>query len=159
MFFFVFFVPRINRDLDHFLNQWNHHPLKTEHHKNPLQLFVSKSLSMYNSSHTPIKDLFHLEQSVSTTASPDNDSSSHLSAQPDWRDSVKVPAISCRLNEEDYHDLPLYDFPERWNKWNQRLENINSQGQYKKKSKKYLLSSYMENVKCANLYCKECHKN
>ena len=35
--------------------------------------------------------------------------------------------------------LPLYDFPERWNKWNQRLENINSQGQYKKKLKKLLV--------------------
>ena len=60
---------------------------------------------MYHSSHTAVKDLFHLEQSVSTSASPDNDSASNVSAQPDWRDSVKVPAISCPLNEADYHDL------------------------------------------------------
>ena len=64
-----------------------------------------------------------------------------------------------RCNSKFAKKLPLYDFPERWNKWNQRLENINSQGQYKKKSKNYFLSSYMENVKCANLYCKDCHKN
>ena len=33
------FVPRINRSIDEFRQSWNHHRMRTAHHKSPYQLF------------------------------------------------------------------------------------------------------------------------
>ena len=33
------FVPRINRSIDEFGQSWNHHRMRTAHHKSPYQLF------------------------------------------------------------------------------------------------------------------------
>jgi len=34
------FVPRINRDLDHFIKSWNNHPMRTVSSKTPIQLWT-----------------------------------------------------------------------------------------------------------------------
>ena len=34
------FLPRLNRDLEVFRNQWNNHPLRTEHNLTPIQLYI-----------------------------------------------------------------------------------------------------------------------
>ncbi|KAK2810518.1 hypothetical protein Q5P01_000398 [Channa striata] len=34
------YLPRINRSLDEFINQWNHHSLRTMEHRSPLQLWT-----------------------------------------------------------------------------------------------------------------------
>ena len=52
------FVPRINRDLEMYREQWNRHGLRTEHHMTPMQLFVSRSLALQGSSLTANRDLF-----------------------------------------------------------------------------------------------------
>lgn len=38
------FLPRINRELQAFVAQWNNHGLRTEHYQTPVQLFVGRSL-------------------------------------------------------------------------------------------------------------------
>ncbi len=35
------FIPRVNRALAEFQRQHNHHPLRTEHHMTPMQLFMT----------------------------------------------------------------------------------------------------------------------
>jgi DNA-binding Lrp family transcriptional regulator len=39
------YLPIINRALDIFQNQWNHHPLSTEHNQSPYQLFLAGMIS------------------------------------------------------------------------------------------------------------------
>ena len=51
------FLPRINRDIDMFVQQWNNHGLRTEQHRTPLQLFVGGILDNCNSDLTAIRDV------------------------------------------------------------------------------------------------------
>ena len=53
------FLPRIDRDLQRFVQQWNNHGLRTEHHLSPLQLFVARALELMHSNHTAMDDLFY----------------------------------------------------------------------------------------------------
>lgn len=43
------FLPRINRSLCEFVHSWNHHPIRTAHHKTPHQLFTAGCLLLQNS--------------------------------------------------------------------------------------------------------------
>lgn len=38
------FMPRINRSLDEFVNQWNSHPVSSASHQSPEQMFIAGSL-------------------------------------------------------------------------------------------------------------------
>ena len=42
------FIPRLNRDVKTFRNQWNTHGLRTQEHLTPLQVFVKDSLAQCN---------------------------------------------------------------------------------------------------------------
>ncbi|XP_031165359.1 uncharacterized protein LOC116057094 [Sander lucioperca] len=57
------YLPRINRDLNAFTNQWNHHGLRTERHQSPLQIFVRGCLAQQRQPTTAIRDLFATESS------------------------------------------------------------------------------------------------
>ena len=48
------FIPRINRSLEEFCNQWNSHPLSTEKNKSPEQLFISGTLA---NAHTSLEEV------------------------------------------------------------------------------------------------------
>ena len=39
------YLPRINSTLSEFKNQYNHHPMRTEHNRSPQQLFISGMLA------------------------------------------------------------------------------------------------------------------
>jgi hypothetical protein len=52
------YLPRIAQDLVNFQRQWNCHGIRTEKHLMPVQVFVSKALSLSNSSHTAMVDIF-----------------------------------------------------------------------------------------------------
>ena len=43
------FIPRINRALSEFQQGWNHHPIRTSHHKSPHQLFTAGILLLQHS--------------------------------------------------------------------------------------------------------------
>ena len=64
------YLPRIARDLRLFRMQWNSHGLRTAHHFSPEQLFVSRSLELYNSGSTAMSDLFNIPESTDTVHAP-----------------------------------------------------------------------------------------
>lgn len=45
------YLPRINRSVDEFRNQWNHHSLKTMENRSPLQLWTTGMLNIPQSQH------------------------------------------------------------------------------------------------------------
>lgn len=51
------YLPRINRVLSEFAEQWNQHPLSTEENNSPYQLWVSGMLTSANSSFTAVRDM------------------------------------------------------------------------------------------------------
>ena len=52
------YLPRINRDLDRFVSQWNHHKLRTARYQSPYQIFVRGSLEMQRRGLTAIQTIF-----------------------------------------------------------------------------------------------------
>ncbi|XP_046871238.1 uncharacterized protein LOC124463537 [Hypomesus transpacificus] len=52
------YLPRINRDMADFCQQWNHHGLRTERHQSPLQIFVRTCLAQQRLPTTAMQDLF-----------------------------------------------------------------------------------------------------
>ncbi|XP_038554104.1 uncharacterized protein LOC119898821 isoform X1 [Micropterus salmoides] len=52
------YLPRINRDLNDFTNQWNNHGLRTERHMSPLQIFVRGCLEQQGRPSTAMQDIF-----------------------------------------------------------------------------------------------------
>lgn len=45
------FIPRINRSLNEFVNQWNSHPVSSAGHQSPEQMFITGSLNSATSIH------------------------------------------------------------------------------------------------------------
>ena len=43
------FIPRINKALSHFVNGWNHHPIRTAHNRSPYQIFTAGILLLHHS--------------------------------------------------------------------------------------------------------------
>ena len=52
------FLPRISHDLDLFRNAYNHHSIRTEHNRTPLQLWTSGILEQVNINSTAIRNIF-----------------------------------------------------------------------------------------------------
>jgi len=52
------YLPRINRDLKTFVDQWNNHGLRTERHQSPMQLFVRGCLEQQGRNSTAMQDIF-----------------------------------------------------------------------------------------------------
>ena len=48
------FIPRINHALQHFMDGWNHHPIRTAQHKSPYQLFTAGMILLRNSGLTSL---------------------------------------------------------------------------------------------------------
>lgn len=95
------FIPRLNRDLELFRCQWNNHPLRTEHHMTPNQLFVKRSLELSNTNLTAMVDLFQPRQDAPTNGSEDL-------VTPEWTgQQVHVPHVSCPIAEDDLDRLKL----------------------------------------------------
>lgn len=72
---YVYF-PRINRSLDIFLNQWNNHKIRTEHHKTPLMLFYEGVIRLRNSAHIAIRELFY--NSMDEAHNQQNEAEPHM---------------------------------------------------------------------------------
>ncbi|CAL8238126.1 unnamed protein product, partial [Merluccius merluccius] len=52
------YLPRVNRDLADFENQWNHHGLRTEGHMSPLRIFVQGCLQQQGRSSSAMQYIF-----------------------------------------------------------------------------------------------------
>ncbi|CAC5395884.1 unnamed protein product [Mytilus coruscus] len=55
--FLFVFIPRLNESLVMFNYQYNNHPISTESHKTPSQLFITGVLTKFNSGNKPIKEV------------------------------------------------------------------------------------------------------
>lgn len=84
------YKPRIARDITAFLQQWNNHPLRTEQHRSPLQLFVERSLSQNIRNIMQVDDI--------------RDAQAHQMLHQHWdsatTDAVEVPEIECPFTDE-----------------------------------------------------------
>ncbi len=56
------FIPRINRSLEEFRQQMNHHPVRTEHNMSPNQLFVSGILASESRTRSILEEIVNPSQ-------------------------------------------------------------------------------------------------
>jgi len=99
------YLPRVNRDLELFRNQWNNHGLRTEHHQTPLQMFVGGSLQLSNHGLSGLQDLFqtrvqHVDQNVDQAV---NDILSTSDLQEP--SGTEIPGIPCPLSSDSLENL------------------------------------------------------
>ncbi|XP_041843875.1 uncharacterized protein LOC121641664 [Melanotaenia boesemani] len=110
------FLPRINRDLTEFAQQWNNHGLRTERHQSPLQVFVRGCLEQQDRHSTAMLDIFgpvnvatHGDNGTPAvagvtvggmgTADDDagGDGADELGALLQWPETISVPDINFTI--------------------------------------------------------------
>ncbi|KAK7162423.1 hypothetical protein R3I93_006657 [Phoxinus phoxinus] len=90
------YIPRINRDLQLFIRQWNHHKLRTERYMSPHQLFIRGCLSQLTRNQTGIRGILGAdEEPVADVYIPP--ASEEVPPQDfqtifNWPESVEIPA-------------------------------------------------------------------
>ena len=88
------FKRRINNSLNEFVEQWQHHPLSTEHNLSPIQLFTKGVLENLNSDYSGV-DSFVSEQEMQAYGVDYDDEVS----DDETNYQVAVPEINTGLNE------------------------------------------------------------
>ena len=89
----------INRALNIFQNQWNHHPLSTEHNQSPYQLFLAEMISC---------EVHGILDEIPIVPSEININENEYGI--DWNalnnnDNVELSNINCPLNSSQYLEL------------------------------------------------------
>ena len=90
------YLPRINRDLKLFCNQWNSHAIRTEHHRSPLQLFVSEMLALQNSGLTAVQEMFSNDMQTASIQMP---------ADMNLENLIQVPETAQPISTQEMRDL------------------------------------------------------
>ncbi|XP_032366181.1 uncharacterized protein LOC116684911 [Etheostoma spectabile] len=98
------YLPRLNRDIVAFVQQWNNHGLRTERHQSPLQLFVRGCVEQQGRPSTAMQDIFgartapeggvHAAGAIGGDNDPDGAGAVEASASERlvvWSDRVTVP--------------------------------------------------------------------
>jgi hypothetical protein len=97
------FMPRINRALDCFTTQWNHHPIRTEGNKSPLQLWIAGFYQFAESEYRAVRDVLDLDTvNINEYGIDDNGPIPPLQTN----NHVVVPQSTAFLNS---HIEPLFD--------------------------------------------------
>ncbi|XP_071854426.1 uncharacterized protein [Apostichopus japonicus] len=94
------FLPRFNKELQLFRDQWNNHGLRTAHHETSLQLFVGGTLDLSNARLTAMQDMF--------ASSVDNGAAAQSVFENQGWDGdyvIQVPEIPCPLDQEALSQL------------------------------------------------------
>ncbi|CAM4555710.1 unnamed protein product [Leuciscus chuanchicus] len=97
------YLPRINQDLNFFVNQWNHHRLRTARYMSPYQIFVRGCLRLQAQNLTGIQGVFGAdEQPAQLDAEVP-----HSPQVPtfNWPDSVEVPLTEYTLDNDRLGEL------------------------------------------------------
>ena len=89
------YKPRIERDLQRYVTQWNRHPLRTERHRSPLQLFVHRTLTLNTTNIVSLDDV--------VDAQAENVLQDQWPAGEDG--DLQVPTIDCALTDEQVAEL------------------------------------------------------
>ena len=95
------YLPRINRALTEFVEQWNQHPVSTEENRSPYQLWVSGMLASANSLSTAVRDVIDgTEEPLLQYYGVDEDGP--IVADDD-DNIVNVPPLNIELSQEQEH--------------------------------------------------------
>lgn len=97
------YLPRINRDLNNFMDQWNNHGLRTERHATPLQLFVRGCLERQGQNTTAMQSIFGGRQE-DAGEEPAREGGSGA-GEVDWPERVTVPPNQHTLSDADMEQL------------------------------------------------------
>lgn len=90
------FIPRINKALSEFRHGWNHHPLRTSHHKSPHQLFTAGALLLQHSGLQALDFSEHVDEAYGI----DTDG-----PVPTPDTSIAIPETEVHVGENDLIQL------------------------------------------------------
>lgn len=96
------YLPRINKALDHFVSQWNNHPLSSEGNRSPLQRWTEGFYQFANSDYTTVRELLDPNNTNFLLYGIDDDA-----PLPDLqtRNDVQVPRSAVELSGNEYNFL------------------------------------------------------
>ena len=100
----------INNAITLFIEQWNHHPLRTESNKSPYQLWTEGFYSHANSNHGTVLDCLQMNENIRVLGIDDEGPVSDIQKQ----NNVNVPCIDVDLDEDDFlqlQELAVSHFP------------------------------------------------
>ena len=94
------YIPRINKCLKEFKNQWQSHPLSSEGNRSPLQLYTSGMLENEQSSYAGVASVFDTDSAHEYGFDP---SGPFPAEEEDYQ--VVVPRISAHISSQQMADL------------------------------------------------------
>ena len=87
------FIPRINQALALFIGGWNHHSIRTAHHKSPHQLFTTGALLLQHSGLAALDFFENVEEEYGIDME---------GPIPSQGRSIVVPEVPIRLSSENF---------------------------------------------------------
>lgn len=94
------YMPRLQQAISKFVLQWNNHKLRTEN-ATPLQMFVQRSLELYQSTSVAARGIFSPALSQTQTASEEENGMEILHTNTD----IDIPETMGHLSPEQLDDL------------------------------------------------------
>ena len=92
------YKPRINNAINLFTQGWNHHKLRTERNRTPIQLFTEGMLSLHGSGYTAVRDIF--DNPDDETQFQEIDDEEYMPELQNSND-VQVPSVRCPVTENE----------------------------------------------------------
>ncbi len=96
------FKPRINNAIRLFKHGWNHHKLRTERNRTPMQLYTEGMLTLQGSDYTAIMDVFQGNIDEGNFAEIDDE---EFVPELQTSNDVQVPPVHCPLTQSDFNRL------------------------------------------------------
>jgi hypothetical protein len=96
------YLPRINMALDHFVSQWNNHPLSSEGNRTPLQKWTEGFYQVTNSDYMTVQELIDPDNANFYLYGIDDDGPL---PELQTRNDVQVPRSTVELSDNDYNVL------------------------------------------------------
>jgi len=95
------FLPLIQHRIDSFVEQYNNHPIRTEHNRTPRQLFISGAVNNYTTSTATRNGIFSRSGELGSTTHDTTTTSltDHLAP------TVEPPTVPCPLSTHQLHLL------------------------------------------------------
>ncbi len=106
------FLPRVQRNLDTFIQQWNSHGLTSEHGNSPYQLFTSGILESHGSQYTGVQAFMEdgrQEQEGADAEREDENSDTHDYIQRPALSMIQCPLTQNQLTELQGRVSPIDD--------------------------------------------------
>ncbi|KAF0032213.1 hypothetical protein F2P81_014503 [Scophthalmus maximus] len=93
------YMPRIKRDLQRFVNQWNHDGLRTARYMSPYQMFVRGCLRLQSQTLTGVQGVFGADDQ------PAEEAARPAGPYFNWPERVDVPANQLALEPGRLQEL------------------------------------------------------